>query len=442
MNNISKPNIFLITVDALRADHIYNKETKIHPFLSSLMKKSIVFKRAFSPAHATRMSFKSMFSELDPLEENPDFGIEKKHSIPKDVKYITDEFKDNGYTTAGFTSNSFLTRIQGYDRGFDYFYDGLSNDDDENNNVMKKISLSALNDILPFKLNHENELYRKIKATFDDDIGYSTDVVKKAIDFLNSHSKDRPFFVWIHLMDVHSPYRLSPEWFKKIDEKYIPRWEMEKLRQKRQKFDRISEGINAKELDKIKTLYKAAIRKIDNDINILYDYLKKNGFLNNGKIVLTSDHGEFLGDWDLTTHQSYLYNSVLHVPLIIYDDTQKNQKKEINKVFGNINLLSLISSLNEKGSIEKSIDEYLGFAISATKRNGDELYSIQNTNFKIIYNQKKKKRRIFKKYKGNIKYNNKVRNLNYLNNKIMNYLDKKNYIEKIKIKKVINLKSI
>ncbi len=429
-----KPNIFLITVDALRADYTYSKNSNIHPFMSSLLDKSLVFENAFSPSYATRLSFKGMFTDFSPLQRCPDLEDFEKYKIPEEASFVAEEFKKRGYTTAGFTSNSFLTRIQNYNRGFDHFYDGLDNIGQDTKKSENDL-VSTLDNIAPFDLSHENKFYRRVKAVFNDDVGYSTGLLGRAMKWLENEDGGGPYFVWVHLMEVHSPYRIEPKWFKKIDEKYIPRWDMEKLRQKRQENEKVSDGLTKKDMKRIRRLYRVAIRLVDTNIKRYFGFLKNHDYLDDGSFVLTSDHGEYLGDHGLLTHPSFFYNEGLHIPLIIYDG---ERQRRINKVYSNLNLLDLLLNISSE-NIGGYIERLTGLAISEGEKEGNQVFCIQDSDSKLIWNISKGEKTLHKIEKDIKTDQTQIKEevIDNLQNRLKKHIDNIKTEEENKIKKVL-----
>jgi arylsulfatase A-like enzyme/Flp pilus assembly protein TadD len=107
-------------------------------------------------------------------------------------------------------------------------------------------------------------------------------VVGEAIRWLG-HQNGAPFFVWVHLYDAHDPY-LPPEPFAT---RHAGR------------------------------SYDGAVAFADSNVGVLLRWLKKTGAYRNTLIVVVGDHGESLGEHGEKTHGFFIYNSVLHVPLII-----------------------------------------------------------------------------------------------------------------------------
>jgi arylsulfatase A-like enzyme/Tfp pilus assembly protein PilF len=132
-------------------------------------------------------------------------------------------------------------------------------------------------------------------------------VADKALAWLGQNSQ-RQFFLWMHLYDPHHPYR-PPEPFAK-EYKDRP--------------------------------YDGEIAFADEQVGRLITFLKEKELYRNTLIVLTGDHGEGLGEHGEKTHGFFIYNSTLHVPMIIH--LPGGQAKTIDKV---VNLADLMPTLLE-----------------------------------------------------------------------------------------------
>ena len=107
-------------------------------------------------------------------------------------------------------------------------------------------------------------------------------VIDQALAWL-AKPKKKPFFLWVHLYDPHHPYKPPPP----FDEKYKS------------------------------NLYDGEIAFADTQLGRLLSYLKGRGLYNPTLLVMVGDHGEGLGEHGEKTHGFFVYNSTLHVPLII-----------------------------------------------------------------------------------------------------------------------------
>ena len=115
-------------------------------------------------------------------------------------------------------------------------------------------------------------------------------VIEPAVDWIAE--RKQKWFAWIHLFDPHEPY-VPPSPYDKI---YID------------------------------DPYSGEVAYIDSQLGILFDFLQKNGSIENTIIILTSDHGEALGEKGERTHSYFAYNNTIHIPLIFWIPGEKPKR--------------------------------------------------------------------------------------------------------------------
>ncbi len=319
-----KPNVILITIDSLRADHLgymgYEKNTS--PNIDALAKESVVFTNAYSNGPMTAQSLISLSTSTYPLDYNGPRKVERPRML------ISEVFKKEGYITAVFTSNAYISDFFGYDRGWDFFeYFSLPLLESKEKRI-KKILKAVLKEIsfllfphfffwikyLKYKKERKKSNFSEAKFWRKPPDSLLTQALK---DFINS-TKEVDFFSWIHYGGVHSPFLPlksylygSPLSFSEIIA--ISLHENFSIYSKRKALKKVLK----KNFKKIKELYDQAIQYVDLQIKDLLNFLKKEKLYENTIIILTADHGEeFLGHGKLG-HYSQLYNELLHVPLIL-----------------------------------------------------------------------------------------------------------------------------
>src|SRR5579859_1332953 len=175
----SAPDVYLITIDTLRADHVhcYGDDQIQTPALDSIAQDGIRFTQAFTPSPITNTAHTSILTGLLPSVHGvTDFGIPLAKTIPTWAELL----KQNGYQTAAFIGAVILdsrTLAPGLDRGFDY-YDNFPSD--------------------PPETKHWGRVERR-----------GEDVVHRAEAWMDGHPA-KPRFVWVHLYDPHDPYEPPP----------------------------------------------------------------------------------------------------------------------------------------------------------------------------------------------------------------------------------------
>src|ERR1017187_9744312 len=171
----SQPDVFLVTFDTLRADHVhcYGYPDIETPALDGLAKDGIRFTQAFTPSPITNTSHTSIFTGLLPSSHGvTDFAVPLSPSHPT----LAELLHRKAYHTAAFIGAVILdskTLAPGLDRGFD-FYDNFP----------------------------EHSSTKSRWGRFDRGV---MDVVQHAEGWLTAHPSG-PHFVWVHLYDPHDPY--------------------------------------------------------------------------------------------------------------------------------------------------------------------------------------------------------------------------------------------
>lgn len=179
----AQPDVFLITIDTLRADHLhcYGFDKIATPTVDSLARDGVRFAQAFTPSPLTNTSHASILTGLLPSSHGvTDFGIllAPAHATAAEL------FRRRGYHTAAFIGAVILdskSLAPGFDRGFDYY------------------------DNFPAHADPKTRWGRVERR--------GEDVVHRAEEWLAAHPRG-PHFVWVHLYDPHDPYEPPPPFSK------------------------------------------------------------------------------------------------------------------------------------------------------------------------------------------------------------------------------------
>jgi arylsulfatase A-like enzyme len=325
-------SLVLITVDCLRADHVgflgYKRNNT--PFLDSLAPSSLVFSNAAVAGVPTYYSFPAIMASRSPLALGRDvIGLS-----PEEVT-IASALHQSGYSTAVFLAgNPYLSPRFGYESGFDSFHDFLEQSQTASSETTSDSSPSwrtGINRALA-KSSHNlglgrlyDELYfqycqaanRSVKS-FDQMRRFpSADVlVDRAIAWLEGVSYS-PFFLWLHLMDPHSPYYPKAEALTCLGIEI----DAERASYLNSYWNRGDIGANRllRHRDEIIGLYDAGIRWVDSQLGRLVEKLRERGHWNDLVFAVTADHGEeFLEHGGRYHSPAKLTEELTRVPVLIH----------------------------------------------------------------------------------------------------------------------------
>jgi len=316
------PNVLLITIDSLRPDYLgcysqWAKEENLSPYIDSWSDGAVLFENAISQGPRTPESFPALLSGRYMTRYRDAFkGLSPERKL---ISYI---LKKQGYFTAAFNSNPYISRFAHYDRGFDIYIDNLFSA--EGVFLGKKLLLK----------------YLRLKALLGQPYTKAEKVNRQVFDVLKNI--EQPYFMWVHYMDVHGPYISKSGWHLKNTVRGGILW---------RKATHTPKRLTLKEKEELVKTYKEEVRYNDFHIGELLSKIDQNKTL----IVLTADHGELLGEHGLFAHVPHvLYDQLLKVPLIIKPPSDFPVKER--RISRTVKLLdvvpTILDSLNSNHDIE------------------------------------------------------------------------------------------
>ena len=277
-----RPNVLLVCIDTLRADHLgcYGYERRsTSPNLDRLATESIVFASASSTAGWTKPSVPSFLTGTYPLQHGVYEGSSEaragktSHVLAPEALTLAEVFSAAGWRTGAFVKNAQLNRGNGFEQGF--------------------------------------EVYR-------DRAGDARDIRWAALDWIDGLGDGEAFFLYLHFLDAHWPYPVPDEVaLRFVDEAGLKSFREEDWRAVR---DAINDGERVpseSELELLLGLYDAGIRYVDDELGRLFEGLELRGLERNTVICVISDHGEEFMEHGRIGHGHGLYETLLQVPWIL-----------------------------------------------------------------------------------------------------------------------------
>ena len=271
----ARPHVILYLIDTLRADHLgcYGRSPSPSPELDRFAREAVLFEDVSAQSGWTKPATASIMSSQWPWKHKvQDFA----DRVPSKLSWLPQVLQAGGYATAGVVTNRLAGTDFGYDRGYSSF------------RVAPK--------------------------------GTSEMAHQLAVEWLNQRPAKKPFFLYVHTIDPHSPYMHSPRY------QGMPRADAEPLDTEPR---RLSEqaSVNRQRgqsnrdlqprLDQLISDYDHEISNNDKNFGLLLRWLKEHDLYENSLILVVSDHGEEFLEHDHIGHLNSLYQELLHVPLLI-----------------------------------------------------------------------------------------------------------------------------
>jgi arylsulfatase A-like enzyme len=260
--------LVLVTVDTLRSDHTsaYGYERDTTPTLRSIAARGALAEHAYAPSAVTAPSHASLFTARYPIAH----GL-VKNGLPlaEREQTLAEVLRDQGWSTAAIVSSFVLDRKFGFAQGFEHYED----DFDPANATLRVSEWEG----------------HPVAEGFDRRARETTD---RAVQWLEHRSPDRPFFLFVHYFDPHDPYAPPAA----AGSPFRPR--------------------SATPRERAIALYDAEIRFVDGQLGRLIEALEELGLGSSTLLVVTSDHGEGLGDHDQMFHGLNIYEEAVRVPLL------------------------------------------------------------------------------------------------------------------------------
>ena len=289
--NDPPPNVLLVSIDTVRRDHLscYGYERETSPNIDSLADEGVLFQTVVAPSAWTLPVHTTLLTALPPTQHDV---ITPHRRLKPDVVTLPAVLRDAGYATAAFVSTTLLNVAFGLWRGFDHYDD-----------------------------------YTHMHVGYTDRCRVSTpalvDAVRDWLEAWRLRGSGRPFFVFLHLYDVHSKRHhrqpgaalyCSPTPFQdRYDPSYRGENKGQRLIGKRGSPERMSE----RDLIHNMALYDGEIRFVDDQLEDLFAILRSLGVMDRTIISVVSDHGEEFYEHGRQGHHQSLYDETILVPWVM-----------------------------------------------------------------------------------------------------------------------------
>lgn len=277
------PNVLVLVMDTSRADRftMHGHPRPTTPRVAELAADGVTFLDAWAASCWTGPSHATLLTGLRPEHHGYTEGI--RAYLESATPTLAEMLRGAGWRTAGFSMNGFVGPDTQLDRGFERF-DALYAD--------------------PPAYPMAREAHRRALAWMEER--------KRA---------DERFFVFVNDMEPHTPYTPPDE----VARRFLPADATESEVASGRAFafpESLAMVLGLakmapRRLDVVKALYEAELATLDAEVGNLLDGMRRAGILDETLVVITSDHGEHLGERGLYEHSLSLHRTLLHVPLVM-----------------------------------------------------------------------------------------------------------------------------
>lgn len=302
-----RPDIFLLMIDTLRADHLgtYGYERPTSPHLDALADEALLFENAVAQSSWTRASVASMFTGLWPLAH----GTNLRDEVLSDAAQTLPELlQAQGYRTAAFFSNPNISELFGFRQGFDHVLDFGKDDVD-------------------------------------------ADVIHRhVLEWLDQQDDDTPLFLYVHTIDPHSPYdppaeqrrRFAPQ----VDEgiAWTPARLPRAVRRRRAE-------ATPEQMTEMIDLYDAEIAYADAAFGRFRDDLEQRSRFEPSWLIVVSDHGEEFLERGNLEHGKTLFGESLNVPFIVKPPGTPGVDFESRRIAERVQHIDLLPTLGRPAGL-------------------------------------------------------------------------------------------
>ncbi len=300
--SVSPPNLLLISVDTLRADHLscYDYPRPTSPNVDRLAEQGVLFERFVSPRGLTHPALATLMTG----QECHHHGVRYNFQLPRHSTTLAQILRDEGYLCRAYLSNAGNFVRLGFDD-------------------------------------------QSVGANFPDHTEHDRKITRLGVEFLQERARGsrQPFFLWLHYMSPHAYYEPPAPWDRGLDGTCTRSSEYYKLRLDDYMAERADLSTDGT-LEEIINYYDGCVAFVDSLVGHVFETLDAQGLGEDTLVVFTADHGEELYEHHhYFLHQLSMYDATLHIPLILRWKGRTDEGRRIPLQLGLVDLMPTILDL-------------------------------------------------------------------------------------------------
>ncbi|HJL32522.1 MAG TPA: sulfatase, partial [Polyangiaceae bacterium LLY-WYZ-15_(1-7)] len=274
-------NVVVLTIDTLRASKLrpYNRRSRVRtPAFDAFAEESTLFENAQTAENWTKPAVASILTSLFPATH----GAKNDSSrLPQSALTLGEIYQREGFQTASFLANGYVSRAFGFDQGWDHY----------TNYIREQRNTNASN------------------------------VFGEAAEWIEEHHEDGRFFVYIQTIDPHVPYDPPDDYLRMYDARTDYAGQVQNrrthllLEDAKKRPPRVT--FDESDVRRLTALHDGEISYHDHHFGRFLEKLEELGLKENTIFVVTSDHGEEFDEHGSWGHGHSIFQELLHVPLVV-----------------------------------------------------------------------------------------------------------------------------
>jgi arylsulfatase A-like enzyme len=325
-----RPNIVLLVLDSVRTSNMscYGYERPTTPHLDRLVaEEAALFEQAIAVGCWTLPVHASLFTGLYPSAHGVMLA---KDALPEGTATLARRLGERGYRTACFSNNPYISESTGLTQGFDTVEELWRNTRlhgaersrasarlkqlERRGGAAKSLARAARLVKRPLSI---LKTWRRWRSHADSGAKLTQERVR---EWLASKDDTAPFFIFVNFMESHEGWksheRYNPP--RPYNRRFLGRrisfWRVARLTSTQLG---ASKPRREQDLQITRALYDGAVNYLDDQVGELMNHLDSIGVMDNTVLIVASDHGDSLGEHGHVGHRLYLYEQLVHVPLIV-----------------------------------------------------------------------------------------------------------------------------
>jgi len=319
---VTPPNVVVVVLDTLRARNCssYGHERATTPVIDRLAEEGVRFSRATTVSPWTLPSHASLFTGVPPTAHRTN-SLESQ--LPESLSTVATTLARAGYDTVGMSMNPWLSSLFGVTRGFETFHNlqgPFATDTyrqftmlatDETRSVPQRVA-ALVEEQSPGNLlrNCLTAAYRQVRSPDDDGAEQAISHAERVV------RRSDQYFLFLNLLEPHLPYDPPPSVRRTFVPESVSDERLDGLNQDSKAYNVRNVEMDDEEFDLLERLYDAEIRYVDSQLASLLETIDEQGDRDETLLIVTSDHGENIGDHGLMGHNYSVHQTLLEVPLV------------------------------------------------------------------------------------------------------------------------------